>query len=155
MLARVLLVICILAAAGTPARLAGQKVLRLSDLTFSRVIAGIPQTVLPSDPTAAKFRISPNKGASTLAIVFSLPAALAGTSSSGTPLPITYAANSAIWSDNPSISGGTIFDPRAGLSVPVLNRSAIYVWIGGTVEPPATQAGGDYTGTITVTATGA
>ena len=151
---RVLLVACILLPACPPSRLVAQKVLRLSDLTFTRVIAGVPLTIRPSDATAAKFRITPDKGNATLQVVFSLPASLAGSSPRATPLPISFSASSAIWSENPSISGGTAFDPAAGLSVPVQNRSAIYVWIGGTVQPPSTQAGGDYTGTITVTATG-
>lgn len=148
-----LLVSCVLVGCAR-GRLNAQTVLRLSDLTFTRVIAGVPLTVRPSDATAAKFKITPNKGAQTLQLVFSLPATLAGSAAGATPMPIVFSANSAIWSENASISGGTTFDPAAGLSVPLSNRSAIYVWIGGTVRPPSAQAGGDYTGTIMVTATG-
>lgn len=142
--------LCMLLAAA-PSRLPAQTALALSDLTFTTVIAGVTQTVRPSDPTAAQFQITPGKGMRTLQLVFSLPSALSGPGS----MPIVFDATSGIWSRNSHISGGTTFDPRAGISVPSDGMSSLYVWIGGTVQPPPTQAGGNYTGTITITVTGA
>jgi Domain of unknown function (DUF4402) len=123
-------------------------------LSFGMVLTNTTNTIAPSDPNAAEIQINFSGYSallSYLTITFTLPPSL---SSGGNTLSITFGPTSAAWNTTNSISGSTTFDPSSGYSrlVGGNNPITIYVWIGGTISPPNQQAAGNYSGTVTVTA---
>ncbi len=118
----------------------------LSDLNFPIVIRGVQLDVRPTDPNAAKFQISGARNA-VLSVSFALPAALQGPGS----LSMAFGPTSAAWSDKDRVGGSQAFDPRQGVQATVTGKKSIYVWLGGSVLPTASQPSGSYTGTATIT----
>ena len=117
-----------------------------SDLDFGTVTPGTPSTLAPA--SGGTFTVTGNSNS--LDLSFTLPTNL----SDGTnTLPISFGANSAAWGDS---GADNTFNPGSGTSVDIVDETTdneITVYIGGTVSPTADQIAGDYTGTITLTAT--
>lgn len=146
LVATVLVVVPIgVSAQGGPAQTV--EVVRVRDLDFGVVIAGIPAAILPSDAGAAEFEVSapPN---TTLFITFSLPAQLL---SGADVLPVSFGAGSAQWSQRRSAAGRTMFDPRVGTQVDLERGRNIYLWLGAAISPPGLQPAGAYRGVVTLT----
>lgn len=126
----------------------------LRNMSFGMVITGTTNTIAPSDPGAAEIEVEfPGySGFGFVRITFNLPA---GMTSGGNSLPVSFGANSAAWNTTNSFSGSTVFDPSSGYqtfngpNTPL----KLYIWIGGTVSPGNNQGSGNYTGTISVSAT--
>lgn len=124
------------------------EVVRVRDLEFGVVVAGVAATVLPSDAGAAEFEISAPP-ASSLFLTFSLPIQLR---SGADVLPVSFGSGSAEWSQRKSAAGRTSFDPGTGTQVDLERGRNVYLWLGATISPPALQPAGAYTGVVTLTA---
>ncbi len=124
-----------------------------SPLAFGNVYPGVSKTVAYTDATnAGKFSVTGYGGAE-VNISFTLPTDLNGPS--GSTLPIAWGTayhNTA----NSTASGGTEFTPSSSNTAVRLGGTApangsLYVFLGATVTPTATQAAGNYTNTVTMT----
>jgi hypothetical protein len=121
-------------------------VVKVQDLAFGAVLPGVNKTVLPGDANAGQLQIA-GEDAREVSVDFgTLPTSLASSSST---MPITFGSGSAGWGILPTTLDGT-FDPASGTSQ-FLVGSALYVFLGGTVQPPASQAAGIYSADVTVT----
>lgn len=127
----------------------------ITDLSFGTVTAGTSSNITVSSSGVAEFQVvfvNNARNNAQITLTFALPSSLtSGTNS----LPITFGANSAAYNTTNSLSGSTSFDPSQGISNFVARRSSLtlYVWIGGSINPPTGQAAGNYTGAITVNGT--
>ncbi len=147
--------------------LQGINVTKVADLEFGWVSPGLAKTIdLVNTATGGQvgegteatgvFTVSAAVGSNVQLQFTTLPTNLTYLTND---LPIgTYTAGYALV--NPYASG-TSFTPGTGIQVEsgsfptndISGANAIYVFIGGTVTPGASQAAGDYTGTVTLTAT--
>jgi len=128
----------------------GMTIATLRDLDFGTVIKGVPATVLPTAANAGAWQVS-GSGNAFVIISFTLPTQLTNIQAlPGSTMPISFSAVSAIWrraSNNPV--GGNVFNPAVGAvgrlgPPPNFN---MYVWVGGTVNPPLTAKPGSIKGT--------
>jgi hypothetical protein len=88
---------------------------------------------------AGRWRIRGQAGAEVQLDFLTLPTHL----QNGTFLmPITFSTTDAYWR-SPG-GGAATFDPAVGTTARFGNSGQILVFIGGTVNPPRTQAAGDY-----------
>lgn len=133
------------------------------DLLFGTISEGATQTVDISDNDAnsqrsGMFKISGNALVTELSFS-TLPSNLSVTKNSTTyTLPITFGTTDAGYQQASSAdrtTGVTTFDPSngvTGLTLDLLDNP-VFVFIGGSVTASASQASGDYTGDITISAT--
>lgn len=133
-----------------PRPAAGQ-VTALRPLSFGTVVTGVPTTVGPASASAAAWRVRGVLGVSG-GVDLTLPTVLTR-AGGGATMPVTFCATCAAYRvNNASPLGATAFDPRAGVhGLTVVVLSDIYIWLGGTVTPPAGQAPGQYVGTAVLT----
>ena len=104
-------------------------------------------TVLRTDAArAGRFDIVTPPGA-LINGTFVLPAVM--TRAGGATMPISFAGNTAGYSDPQSIGSQVAFDPRTGGTVTATDGRAS-VFMGATVTPAVGQAPGSYTATITL-----
>ncbi|HXE58364.1 MAG TPA: hypothetical protein VNK43_10210 [Gemmatimonadales bacterium] len=126
----------------------------LRNLVFGTVPRGVATTVAPTAAAAGQWQVSGSANAFVL-ITLTLPSQLTNVQAApGVTMPITFGATSARWrraNNNPA--GATAFNPNAGtigrLGPPA--NPTLYVWLGGTVTPSATQLPGIYTGNAILT----
>lgn len=132
----------------------GMTIAALRDLDFGSVTAGVPSTVQPVAAAAGAWQATGNANAFVI-ITFTLPAQLVNIQAApGSTMPITFANNSARWRRaNSDPTGAFAFNPNIG----TLGRfgpppnPTLYLWIGGTVNPPPAAKPGIYQGTIIAT----
>lgn len=117
-----------------------------ANLVFGNVFPGLNKTVAVGDAGSARFTIA-GQASANVNMTFTLPANIA---SSGNTMPI------ATWTGRHnttnSAASGTDFTPSASAtsaSVPV--GGTLYLFVGATAQPAASQAAGSYTGTMTLT----
>ncbi len=120
-----------------------------ADLVFGTVFPGVNKPVAYTDAVnAGQWDITGEAAAEVTLEFTALPATLA---SGGNTLPITYAATDAGHCTTDDPGSATSFNPAVGATTDLhAATGALFVWIGGTVEPPEDQAAGAYTGTITL-----
>jgi Domain of unknown function (DUF4402) len=151
MLCRQTMLLCLgvtLGATGLSAQ-APATVLERQDLSFGVVLPGMATSITPSDPVnAGRYEIRGAKNAE-VRIDFQLPTALVAPD--GTPMSLTISAGDGGYADQPNVRSQQAFDPNLPLIVSLGKSGKLYLWLGGTVLPTPTQAGGDYSATITVT----
>lgn len=120
-----------------------------NDLTFGDVSPGVNKTVAPDAATAGLFTVTGGADASVELQFSTLPGNL---SDGANTLPITYTAN---YGD--TYSAASDFTPSEGTafsgSPAIPSDGDLNVFLGGTVNPGGTQAAGNYSATITLTAT--
>jgi hypothetical protein len=132
---------------------AGMTIATLQELNFGTVIKGVPATVLPTAANAGVWQVSGSANAFVI-ISFTLPTQLTNIQAlPGSTMPISFSGVSAIWrrsTNNPV--GGNVFNPAVGavgrLGPPP--NFTMYVWVGGTVNPPLTAKPGIYQGNVIV-----
>ena len=130
---------------------ANAQVTVLTPLAFGTVITGTTTSVGPSSASAASWRVHGSVGVAGV-ISISLPANL--TRAGGGSMAITFCATCGIYRiNNSNPAGGTVFNPNAALILTIVVLSDLYVWIGGSVNPPLAQTPGSYSGTIVLTVT--
>ncbi len=118
-------------------------------LAFGTVFPGIAHTVLRTDAVnSGQFQIRGSNG-SQVQVTFTLPTAMMGPG--GAQLPFSFGANDGGYSQSPTISAATAFDPRTPLVTTLSGQGRLYLYLGGTVSPPAQITPGAYSATITCT----
>jgi hypothetical protein len=129
----------------------GMTLTPLKDLQFGSVPLGVATTVQPTAASAGAWQAA-GSGNALVSVTFTLPTTLRNVQAvSGVTMPIGFNGTAARWrrtANDPT--GAAAFDPAVGVTArfgPPPN-AMLYVWIGGTVSPSATQLPGIYSGTI-------
>lgn len=121
-------------------------VTKTNDLAFGAVFPGLTKTVAVTDAGAAAFSIQ-GQGSANVNLTFALPTTLA---SGGSTLPLS--AWTARRSTTNSAATGTDFTPSSTATSAVLSSTGyLYVFLGATAQPSASQAAGTYSGSATLT----
>jgi hypothetical protein len=142
------LIVAACVAVATPSHAAGQ-VTVLSDLSFGTILSGTTTSVAPTSASAANWKIHGSIGVAGV-ITVSLPSSL--TKSGGTTMPVSFCSTCGVYRiNNSNPSGGTAFNPNNALILTVVVLSDIYIWVGGSVNPPLAQSPGSYSGTMVIT----
>lgn len=131
----------------------GMTITTLSDLNFGTVIKGVPATVLPTAAGAGEWQMS--GGANAFVVIsFTLPTLLTNIQAlPGSTMPISFSAVSAIWRRATNApAGGTVFNPATGAvgRVGPPPNPNLYIWLGGTVNPPLAAKPGIYRANVIV-----
>lgn len=120
-----------------------------ADLDFGTVFPGVDKAVAYTDAVnAGQWDITGEPAAEVTLDFEALPPNL---TFGGNNLPIVYSATDAGHYTTDDPGSATSFDPAVGATTDLHAVSgALYVWIGGTVQPPEDLAAGTYTATITL-----
>src|SRR5712691_3153995 len=106
-----------------------------SDLSFGNVFPGVDKSIAVTAGGAAKFTIA-GQATTPVNLTFTIPATIA---SSGNNL--TLASWTGHYATTDVTSGGTTFTPSASATSATLSGSgALYVYVGATAQPTASQA---------------
>jgi len=117
-----------------------------NDLSFGNVFPGLDKTIAVTVGGAAKFTVS-GQASTPVNLTFTLPATIA---SGGNNLTINSWTGHYNTVDAPT--GGTSFTPSPSATTATLAAGgALYVYVGATAAPTASQAAGSYSGTMTMT----
>lgn len=121
-------------------------VTKTHDLVFGTVFPGLNKVIAVTDAAAAAFSIA-GQASSNVNLTFTVPATIA---SGGNTMPIaTWTARR---NSTASSASGTDFTPSASATSATLSGSgALYVFVGATAQPSASQVAGSYSGTLTLT----
>jgi hypothetical protein len=121
----------------------------LRDLDFGDVFPGLNKSIAYDDATSGKWQVSGEVGKE-VAVAFTLPGNL---TSGGNTMPISFSATDAAYNTADVVGAATTFDPSAG-TTQLLDAGSgdLFFWIGGTVAPAPSQAGGLYQGIVTLDA---
>ena len=120
-----------------------------SDLTFGTVLRGVPTSVVAPSPESGAWSVRGEPQAE-VQVVLTLPANLIN--ETGQTMPATFGATDGAFGSHPQGSGAQSFDPRLPLVVVIeRNSGQLFVFLGGTATPSATQAAGTYVAPITLT----
>jgi hypothetical protein len=133
-----------------PCRGQAQLVTGVRPLAFGVVLPGMPRSVLRTDPVnSGQYNIGTGgQQGQNVQIAFTLPAVLAGPA--GATMPITFGATSGGYSATGSIASQVGFDPRLPFVTQAGQGATSAVFLGGTVNPGASQRAGSYTATVTL-----
>lgn len=117
------------------------------NLVFNNLLPGITSTVATNVSNAGRIEVDIRKNL-TLAVTFTLPTNLTSGSNN---LPVTFTATKSTNSNDVVL--GTTFDPYSGTTIRRNNPSTRYWYlrIGGTIQTPTNQQGGNYSGSLIVT----
>jgi hypothetical protein len=111
------------------------------DLDFGEVIPGFPRSVTPDNASSGLWQIG-GTGTYEVELNFTLPATLTDLASNA--MNITFGATDAAFGPDNTGVGTTDFDPNGGGQVANLTAGALWVYLGGTVTPGASQPAGNY-----------
>jgi len=132
-------------AQGRPLSASGQ-----NDLTFASVFPGVPEIVSYADAVNAGAFQARGQKDSEVALTLTLPTALMA--AGGRTLTLQFGPNDGAWNIQNDVATARAFDPRVVLTVRLSQQGRLFLWLGGTALPTATQAAGSYSGTVTLTA---
>lgn len=119
----------------------------VQNLAFGTVISGFPRTIATTD--AVNAGIVRFTGGASAEVAVSFTALPANLTSGANTLPISYASGYSAT----QTGSQTSFTPASGVTTRLDATSGLlFVFVGGTVTPGASQAAGAYTGTVTVQA---
>lgn len=110
------------------------------DLRFDTVIAGFPTTVTWDSAQAGQWRIRGQRGAEVQLDFVNLPFFL---ENGVHAMPVVFEPASAAWR-SPGGGGTVVFDPQVGTTATIGRSGQIFVYLGGTVDPPPNQQPGSY-----------
>ena len=115
------------------------------DLQFGNVTPGVNKTVAFADAGAGRFDVT-KAATQGITLAFTLPTDL---SDGVNTLPIGSWTGG--WNTSATPAGATTFTPSpGGTNTTATAGTAIVVYVGATVTPPAAQVAGNYTGTVTM-----
>lgn len=117
-------------------------------LNFGTLIAGVPETVLPTDPIRAARLDLEARNRGNVLVWFLLPDELQGPG--GASIPLDFPPNAAGFSPSGSIGSQSAFNPSGirFLSLPADGTASLF--LGGDASPPAQAAVGQYSATISL-----
>jgi hypothetical protein len=118
-----------------------------NDLSFGSVFPGVNKAIAVTDGGAAKFTVA-GQANTPVNLTFTLPATIAN---GGNNLTINSWTGQYNILDAPT--GGTTFTPSTSATTATLSLvgGALYVYVGATAAPTASQAAGSYSGSMTMT----
>jgi hypothetical protein len=118
-----------------------------NDLAFGNVFPGVDKTIAVSNAGAAKFTVA-GQAVTSVNLTFSLPATITSGSNNLTIANWTGHHNTVDLS-----SGGTTFTPSASPTTATLSAVGgnLFVYVGATAQPTASQPAGNYSGSMTMT----
>jgi Domain of unknown function (DUF4402) len=117
-----------------------------NDLSFGNVFPGVDKAIAVTAAGAAKFTVA-GQASTPVNLTFSIPATIA---SGGNNLAL--ASWTGHFATTDVTSGGTTFTPSASATTATLSGSgALFVYVGATAQPTASQPAGSYSGTMTMT----
>ncbi len=117
-------------------------------LNFGTLIAGVPETVLPTDPIrAARLDLEARNPGRVLAWLL-LPNRLRGPGNAS--IPLEFGPGSAGFSPSGSIGAQSSYDPSQIRFLPLPDDGTASIFLGGTASAPAQAAVGQYTATISL-----
>lgn len=112
-----------------------------------QLFPGLIWDVESTSVDAARFDIVGEAGKEITA-TFTLPEVLESSSST---MPISFSSTSGGHDSAIALqASATVFDPNTPVTVSLYTAGEYFIWLGGTVSPSETQAGGAYTGSITL-----
>ena len=117
-------------------------------LNFGTLIAGVPETVLPTDPVRAARLDLEGRNAGRILAWMLLPNQLQG--SGNASIPLDFGPSSAGFSPSGSIGGQSSYDPSRIRFLSLPDDGTASIFLGGTASPPAQAAVGQYTATISL-----
>lgn len=119
----------------------------------SSIFPGSNKSIAKTSASAAQFDISgePGKNVNTS---FTLPSAMDADTSTAT-MPISFSTTDAGYAAaSTSQSSQTVFDPNVAQTLTLdATTGELYIWLGGTISPSATQKKGTYSASITLDVT--
>jgi hypothetical protein len=119
------------------------------DLAFGTIFAGVPEHVLPIDPTrSGRFRVRGPRN-NLYVLTFTLPPDLFGPGAAR--LPMGYAVDDAGIATSRT-GPQTPFNPNNPHSFTMPQSREVFVYLGATASPTVGQTPGDYSATVTLTA---
>lgn len=119
------------------------------NLQFGALFPGVPAAVARTDALrAGQFELRGER-LTEVRVDLALPAALVG--AGGQTLPLRFASGDAGHALTADIAAAAGFDPRAPLVARLSNNGRLYIFLGGTAVPSATQQSGTYTAQVTAT----
>lgn len=120
-----------------------------ANLDFGTVFPGVNKAIPYTDAVNAGQWDITGEAAGEVTLSFTaLPATLVFAANT---LPIVYSATDAGENTTDAPGTATSFDPAVGRTTNLNGATGgLFVWIGGTVQPPEDQAAGTYTATITL-----
>ena len=131
-------------AQGRPLTVSGDQL-----LNFGNVFPGVPEVVSRTDAAnAGRFEVR-GRILSEVSITFTLPPAL--TASGGQSIPLVFGPNDAGRNTQNNATTAQAFDPRVPLVTRLGAPGRLFVFLGGTLNPPPTAGAGTYLATITLT----
>ena len=117
-----------------------------NDLSFGSVFPGLDKPIAVTAGGAAKFTVA-GQASTPVNLTFTLPATIANGGNT-----LTIASWTGHHATTDVTSGGTTFTPSASATAATLSGSGgLFVYVGATAQPTVTQAGGSYTGSMTMT----
>jgi hypothetical protein len=117
----------------------------VNGLAFGNVTPGVAKTVAITDAGAGRFDVD-KANDENVTLSFTLPANL---TSGANSLPIGSWTGG--WNTTPDAASATGFVPSAaGHTTAGATGTAVHVYVGATVTPPAGQAAGAYSGDVTM-----
>ena len=119
-----------------------------SNLVFGDVLRSVNKSILPGDASSGKWVIS---GVANKQVQFTIatPSTLETTTSNY--LVYSYSGSDCKWSTDPSGTPGTTFSPSTSITASLSSSGTIYIFVGGTLKPTASQAAGSYTSDVVLT----
>ncbi|HEX6615085.1 MAG TPA: DUF4402 domain-containing protein [Gemmatimonadales bacterium] len=118
-------------------------------LDFGLLFSGTPSRVSRFDALrAGQFELRGAKGTE-IRIDLGLPATMSGPR--GAKLPLQFAPGDGGYGRDGLIGTAAPFDPRAPLVTTLSDNGRLYLFLGGTATPAASQSAGTYSGTVIVT----
>lgn len=145
-----LLTLCITGLCVTPIEAQAFRVRGQRALAFGTLIAGVPEHVLPTDPTRSGLYRLQGPRNNLYVLTFTLPGAMVGPGAA--LLNMSYSTSDAGISRN-ATGPQTPFDPNAPYTFTMPSSPArVFVFLGATANPTVAQPQGDYTATVTLTA---
>ncbi len=119
------------------------------DLAFGTIFAGVPEHVLPIDPTrSGQFRVRGPRN-NIFVLTFTLPPDLFGPGAA--LLPMGFAVDDAGIAATRT-SPQTPFNPNNPYTFTMPQSRPVFVFLGATASPSVGQTPGDYSATVTLTA---
>jgi hypothetical protein len=117
-----------------------------NDLSFGSVFPGLDKPIAVTAGGAAKFTVA-GQASTPVNLTFTLPATIANGGNT-----LTIASWTGHHATTDVTSGGTTFTPSASATAATLSGTGgLFVYVGATAQPTVTQAGGSYSGSMTMT----
>lgn len=115
------------------------------DLSFQTIIAGFPTSVGWNSSRASRWLVLGDPGSDVQLDFITLPPNL---HKGAHQMPVSYSSTDAAWRVIGIGATDHVFDPNVGTSARFSNSGLMWVFLGGTAEPPPNQQAGSYSANV-------